>query len=174
MKEIEESLATARAHFRNDGEHDVSDSVRLMHDIRWLLADRAAMAWELERVKLVLGDAAREIPNVAGPVTHRIRMLRESLSSRIAELEAKLADSERITAEQGREIERLRELLSGVIESGGNAMPNDLDEIRAALSPVVLFANGAEPVFDPTKDTMAFVSPDASPRDETTAGEVKP
>ena len=43
---------------------------------------------ERDEVKLALGDAAREIPWVAGPVAHRIRMLREQQAK---ELEKALA-----------------------------------------------------------------------------------
>ena len=87
-----------------------------------------AIVAELERVKLALGDAAREI-NCAGPVDHRIRVLREELSD---EIRRRTPDPELVA--------RVRSALDFGAQHRALAVPidlTDLEQLLALLEPKV-------------------------------------
>ena len=81
-----------------------------------------AILAELERVKLALGDAAREIPNVAGPVDHRIRMLRSSLS-----------EAASVRSPDPALVARVRSALEFGAQRKALAVPIDIEDVQQLL-----------------------------------------
>lgn len=61
-------------------------------ELEQLKAANVGLVAELSRVQTALAEAAREI-NCAGPVAHRIRVLKQEWSEHIDRLEAELAEA---------------------------------------------------------------------------------
>lgn len=72
------------------------------HDTAFVAAARTAipeLLAEIESLRIQLWDAATEI-NCAGPIAHRIRMLRKQHNERIAEMKAEILEFKKKLSEQ--------------------------------------------------------------------------
>lgn len=75
------------------GENDLSLIVAAVNALPALLAERKELLRRVEEAEQCLGDAAREIPEIAGPVDRRIRKMRDSFVSEREALRAQLAEA---------------------------------------------------------------------------------
>jgi len=84
---------------------------------------------QAERLGQLLADAARAIPNVAGPVEHRVKMLRLYFSEeiRVLELAIEIMSTSRNDLTPGIAIARARKKLSG--RQGSEAKPADSEHV---------------------------------------------
>lgn len=76
-----------------------------------LLEELAAREARIAELEQALADAAQEIP-CAGPVAHRIRVLKDEHAARLAALEAELVQSRRDVAQYKRSWETCERLLN--------------------------------------------------------------
>lgn len=74
----------------------VATSTKTIHE---MAVEIDSLRAQLREKELLLGKAAMAIPEVAGPVDHRIRMIRTSLSNEIQVLRAQLAAQIKLTEE---------------------------------------------------------------------------